>query len=1233
MARHFTKQEIEEIRSQLGTDAVRDTDFEETEEFVGDDWFVIVQNGRNKKIQAAKFRSDYNEIAQQDHATAVADHTKAVSDSDTAAADHTQAEGDHERANLDHTRAEADHTRAGQDSERAAVDHNKAASDHSVASSDHSQAVADNLASSAATTAANSAAENAVNAASNVQEKLNTADADHTRATNDHTTAVGDHTAAANDHEVALLDHDRYLSDHEVQALDHSIASEDHVQYGIDHTRANNDHSTAVQDHENAASDRTRAASDHSTADSDHEFAVADHSAAVADHATAVSDHSTATSDHNTAGADHTLAVQDHTTAGADHTLAGQDHSTAAGDHTQAGSDHERAESDHTVMAGYDTRLTNVETDVSQLGQEAGDLFGKADVYNGSNGNPANAKYVRTAVVATRGASRVIIKTNRPNTSGCHYTFGYALTSDHSDIGSTQQYSRWGGPLAKVDANEITTDNTIDISAYSTAVGIAITIGEYEGNTQNTLRDTDFSAFDVILFREPGAEEISSQDVDKAKKQESILLSDSLYGTQVEQSVLFERGAIAFGSSWSYSNSNYDIRTPQNFKLHLFPGDVVGLTDYSNVILNIGLRFVNGKYMKPDPITSDYTIPGECDVAITIRYSDSSKVFYITDLANRVKVIRNNTIGDDVVRSNIAGGIALISNGSNGNHNNANSVHTEVKRTNGARYAIIKVSRPNSPGCYYSFGYAITANEADIGYPMQTSLWNGLLIKVDHSSTTTDYIIDLSSYPTAVGISFTIAEYNASKVLQTLRISDFDRFPVEIICDPTMENFMQEQIEERLSGGIVNRNAEREIALEAICRYRKVSTSPQKDIEMLICTDSHYDGLSVDNAIDATNGFSTIDCFVHCGDIMPSYYRSDYVASFKTQLNALTKPGYIVIGNHDVGNAYYIGYCCDHAQAYDAYIKPMVDKGWLASGEYTANKPYWHHDLADYKIRLIGLYEYDDNLDFNENYWRAITYNSNLPNIALNTAYSIGTQVNVPGYTDYSFEAVQALTTPANFYTTPEKFPSYKVRRGDRVIRQEQAQWFLDTLLATPANYGIVVILHNPFADDAQVMDVKFSQFKSGITAVSYSQNDMETDLIGGALAAFASGSNYEENVVMKGDAAYMNTQVGGTYSYTVSKNFASKNTGVSVLGLLGGHSHRDLVWKKGDFVQITPVCATTNIANATGSDIRRADEDGLTKDSLTVISFASGRIGLAKIGVNVTEDGYPRDYEVIKTN
>ena len=181
---------------------------------------------------------------------------------------------------------------------------------------------------------------------------------DHARADADHSTAAGDHTQAAADHTLAVLDRGTAADDHTRAVTDHTQATTDHNTATADHTQANLDHTQAV-------ADTGVAAADHSTAASDHNTATADHTLAAEDHRVAGLDHTQATTDHNTAAADHSIAATDHTTAAADHTLAGSDHSTAAADHTQA-------LADHAVMAGYDTRLTNVEGEVSQLGQELG---------------------------------------------------------------------------------------------------------------------------------------------------------------------------------------------------------------------------------------------------------------------------------------------------------------------------------------------------------------------------------------------------------------------------------------------------------------------------------------------------------------------------------------------------------------------------------------------------------------------------------------------------------------------------------------------------------------------------------------------------------------------------------------------------------------------------------------------------------------------------------------------
>lgn len=97
--------------------------------------------------------------------------------------------------------------------------------------------------------------------------------------------------------------------------------------------------------------------------------------AEAAREAQASADHTVAAGDHTQAAADHTQAAADHTTAASDHTQAGADHTLAAADHVTAGEDHAQAQDDHEVMAGYDTRLGNVEGEVSQLEAEVTDLL------------------------------------------------------------------------------------------------------------------------------------------------------------------------------------------------------------------------------------------------------------------------------------------------------------------------------------------------------------------------------------------------------------------------------------------------------------------------------------------------------------------------------------------------------------------------------------------------------------------------------------------------------------------------------------------------------------------------------------------------------------------------------------------------------------------------------------------------------------------------------------------
>lgn len=426
--------------------------------------------------------------------------------------------------------------------------------------------------------------------------------------------------------------------------------------------------------------------------------------------------------------------------------------------------------------------------------------------------------------------------------------------------------------------------------------------------------------------------------------------------------------------------------------------------------------------------------------------------------------------------------------------------------------------------------------------------------------------------------------------------------------------------------------------LTTSARYN-VGGDGAKDLQLLLITDIHNDKIPSENAVSILNSFSTIDAILCMGDICGSRYLDN---TFKEEFNQIMagseKPYYVCVGNHDVGNAYYVGYCATHQQEYNTFIKPIVDLGYLSNTEYEEGKAYYYHDFANRNIRLIVINEYDDPLDFDEQYWKAVQYSDSYSSIALNHAYSVGDKVNVPNYTEYSFECVQGVTTPS-FIGDSSKgiIPSYKIRRGYRVIRQAQAQWFLDTLCSTPTNYSVVVMVHGPFS--ANTTNQKTKKFAQNVDATggSYLQNCMETDFIADAINAFVNGNNYSEDVVMSGEASYLNTQGSGTYAYSVQKNFANKNTGVKFLCYIGGHCHRDLIFKHNSYAQyeVSPICAVTNYAGNSGNDIKRKVAsvygNGFGVDSLTCISFdSSGKVRLVKIGEEVTTDMDIRDVELL---
>lgn len=413
--------------------------------------------------------------------------------------------------------------------------------------------------------------------------------------------------------------------------------------------------------------------------------------------------------------------------------------------------------------------------------------------------------------------------------------------------------------------------------------------------------------------------------------------------------------------------------------------------------------------------------------------------------------------------------------------------------------------------------------------------------------------------------------------------------------------------------------------LSAISRYRKAGASSQ-DFCAMIVTDSHGDWKSVDNARVCSDNFAPIEMLVHCGDVCDSISRgTESIDDWTSIVNAATKPVLFVVGNHEAGNYFNIQRTPTNENLYKIFIKPIVDKGFLTVGTYTENKLYYYKDFSGPKTRVIVLDEYEAPEDVDTTYWDPITYDSSYSDVANDTNYSAGDKVNVPGYTDYSFEAKSSFNSGA-YYSGYQ--PKFKIRKGYRFISQAQAEWLVSTLNSVPNGYSVMICMHQVFSDSVSKVESKFTQtdWASSPTA----QNVMATDLVALILKNFVAKTNQTISVSFSGEAAYVS-------GYSVDANFASNTSELKNICIVGGHYHRDVVVKNSDdLVQVLATTSnTTSQPNYVSSDIERPSTatgyDGV--DSLTCVAVRdTGDTGLCKIGNNVTYYGTYRDVEIVKT-
>lgn len=436
---------------------------------------------------------------------------------------------------------------------------------------------------------------------------------------------------------------------------------------------------------------------------------------------------------------------------------------------------------------------------------------------------------------------------------------------------------------------------------------------------------------------------------------------------------------------------------------------------------------------------------------------------------------------------------------------------------------------------------------------------------------------------------------------------------------------------------VLYRNTSRLDVLSNACR-ENMSGNGSRDFQALLLTDTHGENLSVSNAVKLVNGISTLDCLIYLGDLCSSSFSKGQAETFmNTIIKSSKKPWLVVIGNHDVGNSMYLNYSCTHTEAYEIYTRPMIESGILKTGEYREGCPWYYHDFKARKVRVLCLYEYQAPLDIAENlYWSEVPYNPSYPSMVVGRNYVYGSTPVYCNLRGHSFRLKKSVYTRGGQYDEHYTMPYYRVGRADRVIMEDQARWIIETLKSTPANYGVLVATHNPAMIHGASISSSFSVPKS-YTGQEQGQYAMMTDLLPEIVDAYNRRSNLDLRVVMcksgwrRSDASYLNGESG--YCYRLQADFKNRPDSYFA-GYIGGHTHKDLVFKHPNYpgqYSVNPVCGITEYKNNVGSDVARPyNRDDQSYDALTAISVNRGRIALSRLGNTRTIHGGVRDFEII---
>lgn len=256
-------------------------------------------------------------------------------------------------------------------------------------------------------------------------------------------------------------------------------------------------------------------------------------------------------------------------------------------------------------------------------------------------------------------------------------------------------------------------------------------------------------------------------------------------------------------------------------------------------------------------------------------------------------------------------------------------------------------------------------------------------------------------------------------------------------------------------------------------------------------------------------------------------------------------------------------------QQYNSVMKYLIDKNECSTPVGEDYPTYYYKDFASKKIRLIVLNSYEEGRKY---------------------------------------------ATSTNCYYT-----------------QDQMDWLISTLAATPASYGVVLMYHSPESTISK--DVNRAAFYQDSVASDYQSDSITGGPIVKIVDAFINRSAVSDSFTQTNNSSQ-------TVTISYSADFSSLNTGVEFVAHICGHEHCDFIGyyaaasSRQLVLNVTCGCCLYGadyLGLAHLSDLPR-DGRGVTQDSFNVyaIDRARGVVKVARIGSNTNFDGQDRKFAVM---